>query len=62
MIDWTFNLWKQFCGWASAQPVFVQVAIGLGLVLIGLYAVAWVMGITFLTFLKSSEKKNQDRG
>ena len=51
------NLWSAFYTWASGQPVFIQVAIGLAMVLVSLYLLGSILGYTVLFFLRRSEKK-----
>jgi hypothetical protein len=51
------DLWGKFYTWASTQPVFVQVAIGLAMVLVGLYVLGSMLGYTVLFFLRRGEKK-----
>ena len=51
------GLWGKFYMWASTQPVFIQVALGLAMVLVGLYALGSMLGYTVLFFLRRSEKK-----
>jgi hypothetical protein len=51
------NLWRAFYTWASTQPVFIQVAIGLAMVLVGLYVLGSILGYIALFFLRRSEKK-----
>ena len=53
------DLWKFLYEWASAQPVFIQVALGIGIVLVGIYAIGWCLGILFMTYLRKTEEKNQ---
>jgi hypothetical protein len=57
MMDRASNLWKAFYSWASNQPVFIQVALGLGLVLVGLYLLGWTLGILFMMYLRRIENK-----
>jgi hypothetical protein len=42
--------------WASAQPLFIQIPIGLALFLAGLYLVGWILGIAFLTVLNLRDR------
>jgi hypothetical protein len=51
------DLGTTFYTWASTQPVFIQVAIGLAMVLVGLYVLGSMLGYTVLFFLRRSEKK-----
>ena len=55
------DLWKTFYLWASAQPVFIQVALGIALLLGGLYLFGWIMGIVFLNVLRLSEKRKSEK-
>ena len=57
MIERILNLWKGFYAWGSGQPLFLQVALGLGLVLVGIYVLGWTLGILFMIYLRRSEKK-----
>ena len=41
--------------WASGLPVFVQVALGIGIALVGIYLFAWCLGIIFMTYLRKTE-------
>jgi hypothetical protein len=51
---------KFLYSWVSAQPLYVQVAIGVVLVLIGLYLVGSIGGMIFLNALMRSEKKRKE--
>lgn len=48
----TWGALRELCGeayaWAGAQPLFVQVGLGAGLVLVSLYACAGLMGLVHL--------------
>ena len=55
------DMWKSFYAWGAAQPVFIQVALGLGIVLVGLYIFAWILGIGFLTMLRLSDRKKDKK-
>lgn len=50
-------MWKGFYAWGSSQPLFIQVALGLGMVLVGIYALGWTLGILFMIYLRRTEKK-----
>jgi hypothetical protein len=45
--------------WASAQPLFIQIPIGLAIFLAGLYLAGWVLGLVFLTVLNLRDRKNR---
>ena len=45
--------------WASGLPVFVQVALGIGIALVGVYLFAWCLGILFMTYLRKTESKDR---
>jgi len=53
------DFWKFLYEWASSQPVFIQVALGIGIVLVGIYLTGWCLGILFMTYLRKTEKKNK---
>ncbi|MBW1803146.1 MAG: hypothetical protein JRJ85_20730 [Deltaproteobacteria bacterium] len=55
------DLWRSFYAWGSAQPVFIQVALGIGIVLVCLYVFAWILGIGFLTLLRLSDRKKDEK-
>ena len=47
MADWALNLWQTFYVWASSQPFFIQVAVGIALVIVGGYLVLVVLSLLF---------------
>ncbi len=55
------DLWETFYSWASAQPIFIQVALGIALFLGGLYFLGWIIGILFLNALRLSDKRKSER-
>jgi len=62
MIQLISDFLKMFYSWASSQPLFIQVPIGMALFFVGLYLLAWIMGIIFLNVLRLSEKKDRRKG
>ena len=60
MIDRLVQLIETAYAWASAQPLFIQIPIGLALFLAGIYLAGWVLGLVFLTVLNLRDRKNQD--
>jgi len=54
-------LWETFYSWASAQPLFIQIALGIALFLGGLYLFGWILGILFLNVLRLSDKRKNER-
>lgn len=54
------ELFKTVYFWASSQPIFIQVALGIAIVIVGLYMLAWILGIGFLTLLRISDKKKKN--
>lgn len=54
-------LWWQFYYWAAEQPLFVQVAIGIGLVVVGVPLILGVIGLAFALVFGSLEKFFQAR-
>ena len=55
------DLWETFYSWASAQPLFVQIALGIALFLGGLYLIGWILGILFLNVLRLSDKRKKEK-
>jgi len=55
------DLWETFYSWASAQPLFIQIALGIALFLGGLYLFGWILGILFLNVLRLSDKRKNER-
>lgn len=60
MIDRLVGFLETAYAWASAQPLFIQIPIGLALFLAGLYLAGWVLGLVFLTVLNLRDRKNRD--
>ncbi len=60
MIDRFAQLIQTAYAWASAQPLFIQIPIGLAIFLGGLYLVGWILGLVFLTVLNLRDRKNQE--
>ena len=60
MIDRFAQLVESAYAWASAQPLFVQIPIGLALFLSGLYLVGWIFGLVFLTVLNLRDRKRRN--
>jgi hypothetical protein len=52
---------KFLYSWVSTQPVYIQVAIGVLLLLLGLYVFCWIGGMIFLRVLMGAEKKNKEK-
>ena len=48
---------SRFYEWASAQPLFIQIPIGLAIFLVGIYALGWIMGVLFLSALRWKDRK-----
>ena len=59
MISWVLEILKTFYSWASAQPLFIQIPIGIALFLGGLYVLAWIMEILFLATLRRIDKRKE---
>lgn len=55
------DLWETFYSWASVQPLFIQIALGIALFLGGLYLFGWILGILFLNVLRLSDKRKNKR-
>jgi hypothetical protein len=60
VIDRFAQLIQTAYAWASAQPLFIQIPIGLAIFLGGLYLVGWILGLVFLTVLNLRDRKNQE--
>ena len=45
--------------WTSGLPVFIQVALGIGIVLVGIYMIGWFLGILFMSYLRKTESNNR---
>ena len=60
MIDRLVGFLETAYAWASAQPLFIQIPIGLALFLAGIYLAGWVLGLVFLTVLNLRDRKNRD--
>jgi len=39
-MDYFVDTWGQLTGWISSQPLFIQIAAGIGLFVAGLFALA----------------------
>ena len=52
------DFWKFLYDWASGLPVFIQVALDVGIVLVGIYLIGWRLSILFMTYLKKTENKD----
>jgi hypothetical protein len=53
------DFWKFLYEWASSQPVLIQVALVIAIVLVGIYLTAWCLSILFMIYLRKTEKKDQ---
>jgi len=48
-LNWLAEIWKTFSLWASTQPTFVQVAIGMGLFYLVLQALRLIYRFVYFT-------------
>ncbi len=60
MIDRLVGFLETAYAWASAQPLFIQIPIGLAIFLGGLYLVGWILGLGFLAVLNLRDRRNGD--
>ena len=51
-------LWQSFYSWASVQPVFVKLALGIALAVLALYVFGYFMSILFMFYLRATEEKS----
>ena len=51
MVEKVLGIWQAFYAWASAQPVFVQVALGIVLVVVGGYLLLVLISILASIFI-----------
>ena len=52
MVEKVLGVWQVFYAWASAQPVFIQVALGIVLVVVGGYLLLMLFNILLITIFR----------
>jgi hypothetical protein len=50
VIDWILAIWHMFYAWASAQPVFIQVALGIALFIGAIFILMGLLAVVLLVF------------
>lgn len=60
MIDRILDLLSAGYAWAAAQPLFIQIPLGIALFFGGLYVLAWSLGLAFLTLLRIRDMLDRD--